>query len=94
MPFYNVTRGIRVILFGTKNVGTSSFLKRIYSLLISLVGISFGVLLGWIGLTALITIPLFQYLMRRREAAQAKAALASSDDGVFHHGRISDEDKA
>jgi len=50
------------------------------------------VLLGWVGLTALITIPLFQYIARRREAAQARASPASSND--IHDAKLSDEDKA
>ncbi|KAI0821447.1 hypothetical protein BC629DRAFT_1587717 [Irpex lacteus] len=47
-PFYNVGNATRTILFGTRNQ----------------VGLNFGVLFAWIGIS-LITIPLFQGMVRR-----------------------------
>jgi hypothetical protein len=53
-PFYNVSRGIRTVLFATKNR----------------VGLSFGVLIAWIAISCL-TIPLFQWIVRRKLASKA-----------------------
>ncbi|KJA21331.1 hypothetical protein HYPSUDRAFT_42197 [Hypholoma sublateritium FD-334 SS-4] len=49
MPFYNVSRAMRTIVFGTKNR----------------VGFSFGILVVWISVSC-ITLPLIQWLVRRR----------------------------
>ncbi|KAK0460213.1 uncharacterized protein EV420DRAFT_1268217 [Desarmillaria tabescens] len=56
-PFYNVSGAVRTILFGTKNQ----------------LGLHFGVLLTWMGIS-LITLPLFQWLFRRGAVAKANAA--------------------
>ncbi|KAJ7685788.1 hypothetical protein DFH06DRAFT_1277938 [Mycena polygramma] len=57
-PFFNLSRGVRSIVFSTKND----------------VGMNFGVLIAWVVLSC-ITLPLFQWFMRRRlVAAQAKAS--------------------
>ncbi|KAF8198762.1 hypothetical protein K438DRAFT_1759415 [Mycena galopus ATCC 62051] len=55
-PFYNISRAVRSIVFGTKND----------------LGLNFGILLAWVMLSC-ITIPLFQWFVRRRlVAAQRK----------------------
>ncbi|KAF7364308.1 DUF3533 domain-containing protein [Mycena sanguinolenta] len=55
-PFYNISRAVRSIVFSTKND----------------VGLNFGILLGWVGLSC-ITLSFFQWFMRRRASApQAK----------------------
>ncbi|KAK0438647.1 hypothetical protein EV421DRAFT_956682 [Armillaria borealis] len=56
-PFYNVSGAVRTIIFGTKNQ----------------LGLQFGILLAWMGVS-LITLPLFQWLFRRGAVAKAKAA--------------------
>ncbi|KAJ7706689.1 hypothetical protein B0H17DRAFT_1156325 [Mycena rosella] len=48
-PFYNISRAVRTILFGTQND----------------VGLNFGILIAWVALSCL-TLPLFQWFMRRR----------------------------
>ncbi|KAF9540263.1 hypothetical protein CPC08DRAFT_650973 [Agrocybe pediades] len=58
-PFYNVSRSIRTIVFGTRNQ----------------VGLSFGILIAWIAISC-ITLPLFQWFVRRR---QQKAAHSSQN---------------
>lgn len=56
-PFYNVSGAVRTIVFGTKNQ----------------LGLQFGILLAWMGVS-LITLPLFQWLFRRGAVAKTKAA--------------------
>ncbi|KAK6967143.1 DUF3533 domain-containing protein [Favolaschia claudopus] len=61
-PFYNISRSVRAIVFGTKND----------------VGLNFGVLIAWVALSCL-TLPLFQWIMRRRTVpAQRNAGPPSS----------------
>ncbi|KAJ6448361.1 hypothetical protein C8R45DRAFT_850375 [Mycena sanguinolenta] len=58
-PFYNISRAVRAIVFGTKND----------------VGLNFGIILAWVALSC-ITIPLFQWFVRRRMVASVgKAAV-------------------
>ncbi|KAF8208895.1 hypothetical protein K438DRAFT_1930438 [Mycena galopus ATCC 62051] len=51
-PFYNLSRAVRSIVFGTKNE----------------LGLNFGIIIAWVALSC-ITLPLFQWLMRRRAIA-------------------------
>jgi hypothetical protein len=60
MPFYNVSRGIRTVLFATKNA----------------VPLTFGILIAWIALSC-ITIPLFQWFVRRHNWTSSLNAAAS-----------------
>ncbi|KAJ7200309.1 hypothetical protein GGX14DRAFT_524825 [Mycena pura] len=55
-PFYNISRAVRTIVFGTKND----------------VGMNFGILIAWIALSCM-TMPLFQWLVRRRKNAVARS---------------------
>lgn len=55
-PFYNLSRAVRTIVFGTKNQ----------------LGMQFGILIAWTAVS-MITIPLFQWLMRRKAVAQWRA---------------------
>jgi len=57
MPFYNVSRGVRTILFATKNT----------------VALTFGILIAWIAISC-ITIPLFQWLVRRHNRTSSTNA--------------------
>ncbi|KAJ7133680.1 hypothetical protein C8R43DRAFT_1205917, partial [Mycena crocata] len=55
-PFYNISRGVRSIIFRTKND----------------LGMNFGILVAWV-VVSCITLPLFQWFMRRKfVAAQLK----------------------
>ncbi|KAJ7147897.1 hypothetical protein C8R43DRAFT_925992 [Mycena crocata] len=58
-PFYNISRAVRSIIFGTKND----------------VGLNFGVLIAWVALSC-ITLPLFQWFVRRRQVAAAQSKTA------------------
>ncbi|KAF9044944.1 hypothetical protein BJ165DRAFT_1347224 [Panaeolus papilionaceus] len=69
-PFYNVSRAMRTVIFGTKNR----------------VGFSFGILIVWIAISC-ITLPLFQWLVRRKEAK------ASSQTPPHQEAVTSDEKK-
>ncbi|KAG7442294.1 uncharacterized protein BT62DRAFT_982520 [Guyanagaster necrorhizus] len=62
-PFYNVSGAVRTILFGTKNQ----------------LGLQFGILLAWMGVS-LITLPLFQWWFRSRDAAKAAVARQSGEE--------------
>ncbi|KAF5369050.1 hypothetical protein D9758_002945 [Tetrapyrgos nigripes] len=57
VPFYNVSRAIRTILFSTKNN----------------LGLNFGILLVWVAVS-MITLPLFQWFMRRRHVSELNHA--------------------
>ncbi|KAJ7761796.1 hypothetical protein B0H16DRAFT_1530565 [Mycena metata] len=59
-PFYNASRAVRVVVFGTKNE----------------VGLNAGVLIAWIALSCL-TLPLVQWVMRRRLAVSNSPARAA-----------------
>ncbi|KAJ7136852.1 hypothetical protein C8R44DRAFT_838261 [Mycena epipterygia] len=59
-PFYNISRAVRTIIFGTKND----------------VGMNFGVLFGWVAVSC-ITLPLFQWLVRRRDMAAHRQKAAN-----------------
>lgn len=63
MPFYNVSRAVRTILFGTRNQ----------------VGLNFGVLIAWIAVS-LVTIPLAQMYVRRKQVAEWRASLHTRED--------------
>ena len=70
-PFYNVSRAVRTVVFNTRNesmclhlIPTKVILTTIFA-----VGLNFGVLFAWIGIS-LITLPTFQYLIRRRAEKQ------------------------
>lgn len=66
LPFYNINTGLRTIIFGTKNH----------------LGRTFGILLGWIGLS-LITIPIITWVMRRsdvKKVEQERREAASSNE--------------
>ncbi|KAJ7716402.1 hypothetical protein DFH07DRAFT_355083 [Mycena maculata] len=54
-PFYNISRGVRTIVFSTKNN----------------LGMNFGILIAW-AVVSCITLPFFQWLMRRRKAIAAQ----------------------
>ncbi|KAJ7184955.1 hypothetical protein C8R46DRAFT_468661 [Mycena filopes] len=56
-PFYNISRSVRTIVFGTKND----------------LGMNFGILLAWVAISC-ITLPLFQWLVRRRTVAAQRTA--------------------
>lgn len=69
-PFYQISRGVRTVVFNTKNEGRSIVLK------ISLthtqdivVGLNFGILFAWIIISCL-SLPLFQWYRRREEVRQ------------------------
>lgn len=70
MPFYNVSRAVRTILFRTRDQGLSpvSF-PHGRVLMRATVGLNFGVLFAWIAVS-LVTIPLFQTYVRRRQVAE------------------------
>jgi hypothetical protein len=51
-PFYNVSRTVRTVVFGTQNR----------------VGMNFGIQFAWVAVSC-VTLPLFQWLVRRREVA-------------------------
>ncbi|KAJ7056162.1 hypothetical protein C8F01DRAFT_1156993 [Mycena amicta] len=56
-PFYNISRAVRAIVFGTKNE----------------VGLNFGVLIAWVGISC-VSLPVLQWLVRRRDVnAQSKS---------------------
>ncbi|KIY45431.1 hypothetical protein FISHEDRAFT_66994 [Fistulina hepatica ATCC 64428] len=55
-PFYNVSHGVRTVLFSTRNE----------------LGQNFGILIAWTVLSC-ITLPLFQWLVRRKEVNAARA---------------------
>ncbi|KAK7462780.1 hypothetical protein VKT23_007364 [Stygiomarasmius scandens] len=63
MPFYNVSRAIRTILFDTKNT----------------VGLNFGILLAWVAIS-MITLPLFQWFMRRRNITELNHAFETDKE--------------
>ncbi|KAF8200812.1 hypothetical protein BJ912DRAFT_921413 [Pholiota molesta] len=69
-PFYNISRGVRAIAFGTKNE------CKIIITRFAPVGLNFGVLSVWIVISC-ISLPLVQWYRRRDEvrAAQAKVVL-------------------
>ncbi|KAI0087133.1 hypothetical protein BDY19DRAFT_1092222 [Irpex rosettiformis] len=62
-PFYNVGNATRTILFGTRNQ----------------VGLNFGVLFAWIGIS-LITIPLFQGLVRRGQVKEWRKKMGAEQN--------------
>ncbi|KAG6807451.1 hypothetical protein H0H92_007402 [Tricholoma furcatifolium] len=69
MPFYNVSRAVRCIVFGTKNTELMDS---------STVGLNFGILIAWAAISC-ITLPLIQWFVRRRDIAQADAMKALFD---------------
>lgn len=56
-PFYNVSRAVRTIVFGTKNQ----------------LGLNFGVLIAWVGISC-VTLPVIQWFVRRKQVAAAGKA--------------------
>jgi hypothetical protein len=68
MPFYNISHATRTIIFHTKNQCMSPELIALIPAMTELVvvGLHFGVLLGWVGVS-LVTLPLLQWVVRRRE---------------------------
>ncbi|KAF8161092.1 hypothetical protein B0H34DRAFT_699442 [Crassisporium funariophilum] len=60
-PFYQISRGVRTIVFSTKNE----------------LGLNFGVLAVWVGISCL-TLPLFQWYRRKGEVAAWKASVAKT----------------
>ncbi|PPR07128.1 hypothetical protein CVT24_010478 [Panaeolus cyanescens] len=61
-PFYNVSRAMRTVIFGTKNR----------------VGFSFGILIVWIAISCF-TLPLFQYLAKRKQSRPSPQASTDRD---------------
>ena len=78
-PFYNVGNATRTILFGTRNQGAlppkAFSCLTAHSYFSSLtVGLNFGVLFAWIGIS-FITIPLFQGMVRRGQVKEWRRKL-------------------
>ncbi|GJE94695.1 SNG1 family protein [Phanerochaete sordida] len=63
MPFYNVSRAVRTILFRTRDQ----------------VGLNFGVLIAWI-VVSLVSIPLAQAYVRRKQVAEWRASQHTRED--------------
>ncbi|EKM53634.1 uncharacterized protein PHACADRAFT_260093 [Phanerochaete carnosa HHB-10118-sp] len=63
MPFYNVSRAVRTILFRTRDQ----------------VGLNFGVLIAWIAVS-LVTIPLFQTYVRRKQVREWRRSMHQRAD--------------
>jgi hypothetical protein len=73
MPFYNVSRGIRSIIFGTKNTRTFVLVTPNSSLIYDRkpVGLNFGVLIAWIAISC-IALVMIQWFVRRRAVIAEK----------------------
>ena len=75
MPFYNVSKAVRVILFSTRN--QREFIYSIPSPPTSngsfSVGLNFGILIAWV-VVSCITLPLFQWFMRRKHIDEVNKA--------------------
>jgi hypothetical protein len=81
-PFYQISRGVRAIVFGTKNdcESISSLRMGQHRTMLS-VGMNFGILSAWI-LISCISLPLIQWYGRKREVAAWKAkSLGSVERG-------------
>lgn len=70
MPFYNVSRAVRTILFRTRNDGTSPSTNKPYHLkrltgLDWIVGMNFGILFAWVGVS-IVALSLAQTYERRQ----------------------------
>lgn len=74
-PFYQMSRGVRAIVFGTKNeckpISHLSGIRQRMTML-STVGLNFGILTVWI-LISCITLPLIQGYRRKQEIDAWKA---------------------
>jgi hypothetical protein len=68
-PFYNVSRATRCIIFRTLRLAYASRFS---------VGLNFGVQLAWIGIS-LLTIPLFQWLVRRKHVKEWREKTKQQD---------------
>lgn len=73
-PFYQISRGVRAIVFGTKNECESFGSLRMGNAEqgILSVGKNFGILSAWI-LVSCISMPLIQWYLRKGEVAAWKA---------------------
>jgi hypothetical protein len=83
-PFYNISHGIRSILFGTKNTRASHILilckSEVFIWHVFLVGMNFGILIAWVTISC-ITLPLFQWYVRRKDIIADRAQVPQETDG-------------
>jgi hypothetical protein len=79
-PCYAISKIARTIIFGTKNQGNGITPVQInlYSVFVPVVGYYFGILIIWIAISCL-TLPLFQFLSRRRDVAAAEQVQPQSE---------------
>ncbi|KAG2018543.1 hypothetical protein CC2G_007972 [Coprinopsis cinerea AmutBmut pab1-1] len=63
VPFYNMSKALRTIVFGTKNH----------------IDKTFGILIAWIVISC-ITLPLFQWFVRRKPTSEPKITTRSNED--------------
>lgn len=90
VPYYNITRIVRTIVFGTRNSRTCSFLFssfvswRFLCLLLIVsctVGLNFGVLLAWV-LIGMLNMTAVQWYVRRQDIMALRKASAVKETAL------------